>query len=404
MLLSLQLTMAATPLAYGEEEASSGDSATVPAESANGIEPNAADGVEGSVGREDAPDAGALNDDNALEGEDAAEGDQTASDSPDASDSKPVPGADGPISPTDASDELDLSASDFLLQKEIDRAYAKLFGRTAYDYSNSTFADVLVYAEQYLGLPYVWGGKDLNRDGGFDCSGFVSWVYNYVCGMDINSDYTNAAMLYDEWCTPISESEARPGDIVFFKGTYQSINYISHVGIYCGNGVMIDAGDPIGYHKVANVENMNGSEAERVYGRLVTLSDTKLTFELAQVQVADQPYKGSACPPAPVVIVAGATLSEGHDYTVSYQNNEMPGTATVIITGVNSYAGQEIQATFDIFTPTLPSGYYALQPGCTSTRVLDVYAGSLDPGAPVHLYASNDSGAQHFYVEALDNG
>ena len=52
--------------------------------------------------------------------------------------------------------------------------------RSARDYSSATFADVLVYADQYVGLPYVWGGKDLYRDGGFDCSGFVNWVYNHV--------------------------------------------------------------------------------------------------------------------------------------------------------------------------------------------------------------------------------
>ena len=89
--------------------------------------------------------------------------------------------------------------------------------RSAWDYSSATFADVLVYAEQYIGLPYVWGGKDLYRDGGFDCSGFVNWVYNNVCGTNINSDWTNAQSLYDGYCTPVSEAEARPGGYHFLE-------------------------------------------------------------------------------------------------------------------------------------------------------------------------------------------
>ena len=164
-----------------------------------------------------------------------------------------VPGADAPVSPTNSETHIDISAETLLSPEEIDAAYSKLMMRSKWDYRSATFADVLIYAEQYIGLPYVWGGKDLYRDGGFDCSGFVNWVYNNVCGMGIDSDYTSAASLYYNYCTPISEDEARPGDIVFWKGTYQSLNFISHVGIYCGNGVALDAGDPIGYDKVTDI-------------------------------------------------------------------------------------------------------------------------------------------------------
>lgn len=228
------------------------------------------------------------------------------------SDSAPVPGADAPQSPTNAETHIEASVEDFASEEELDEAYSKLMMRSARDYSSATFADVLVYADQYVGLPYVWGGKDLYRDGGFDCSGFVNWVYNHVCGMNINSDYTSAASLYYNYCTPISEKDARPGDIVFWKGTYGSLDYISHVGIYCGNGVTIDAGDPIGYDRVTDIKNMNGKTAERVYGRLVSLSDTSIRLDSAIVKarVSDRAYTGSAQEPKPTVVAAGSVLKK----------------------------------------------------------------------------------------------
>lgn len=75
-------------------------------------------------------------------------------------------------------------------------------------------------------------------------------------------------MLYTSHCTPVSESEAKPGDLVFFKGTYEAINYISHVGIYCGNDIMFNAGDPIGYGYVHGVKKLNGGKAEVLFGRV----------------------------------------------------------------------------------------------------------------------------------------
>ena len=277
--------------------------------------------------------------------------------------------------------------------------------RSARDYSSATFADVLVYADQYVGLPYVWGGKDLYRDGGFDCSGFVNWVYNHVCGMNINSDYTSAASLYYNYCTPISEKDARPGDIVFWKGTYGSLDYISHVGIYCGNGVTIDAGDPIGYDRVTDIKNMNGKTAERVYGRLVSLSDTSIRLDSAIVKarVSDRAYTGSAQEPKPTVVAAGSVLKEGADYTLSYSNNVNVGTASVTIKGKGNYRGS-VTKNFEIYKDTFKAGTYMASSALKSNFVMDVADGSTGAGAGIQLYSSNGTDAQRFKIQKTSDG
>ncbi|WP_298625983.1 RICIN domain-containing protein, partial [uncultured Senegalimassilia sp.] len=319
---------------------------------------------------------------------------------------KVVPGADAPTSPTNASTHINTSAEQLLSSDELSAAYSKLMARSAWDYSSATFADVLVYAEQYIGLPYVWGGKDLYRDGGFDCSGFVNWVYNNVCGLNINSDYTNAASLYYNYCVPVSESDARPGDIVFWKGTYQSLGYISHVGIYCGNGIAIDAGDPIGYDRVTDITNMNGAPAERVYGRLVTLSSTSATLDsdVTKIRVSDQAYTGSACTPKPTVVNAGSVLNEGSDYWVSYENNMSVGTATVVVHGIGKFAGQEARKTFSIYTDIFSAGSFVISSAVDGSQVLDVPGASKDAGTAVQLYERNSSDAQTFEFEKTDDG
>lgn len=157
------------------------------------------------------------------------------------------------------------SLDKFLTEDEIEAA--KLKAENPNLRSRVTFADILYEATKYEGLPYVWGGRYPSQ-GGFDCAGLCMYVFNQVCGTSFNLVNTNAAMLYTSHCTPVSESEAQPGDLVFFKGTYEHINYISHVGIYCGNGVMFNAGDPIGYGYVHDVINMNGAPAEVLYGRV----------------------------------------------------------------------------------------------------------------------------------------
>ena len=321
------------------------------------------------------------------------------------SDSAPVPGADAPQSPTNAETHIEASVEDFASEEELDEAYSKLMMRSARDYSSATFADVLVYADQYVGLPYVWGGKDLYRDGGFDCSGFVNWVYNHVCGTNINSDYTSAASLYYNYCTPISEKDARPGDIVFWKGTYGSLDYISHVGIYCGNGVTIDAGDPIGYDRVTDIKNMNGKTAERVYGRLVSLSDTSIRLDSAIVKarVSDRAYTGSAQEPKPTVVAAGSVLKEGTDYTLSYSNNVNVGTASVTIKGKGNYRGS-VTKNFKIYKDTFKAGTYMASSALRSNFVMDVADGSTGAGAGIQLYSSNGTDAQRFKIQKTSDG
>ena len=121
-------------------------------------------------------------------------------------------------------------------------------GYTKYDLppealENTRFAAMIKEAEKYLGYPYVWGGSSPSTS--FDCSGFVCWVINHS-GWSVGR--TSAQGLYN-LCTPVSRSSARPGDLVFFKGTYKT-NGVSHVGIYVGNNRMIHAGDPISYTNI----------------------------------------------------------------------------------------------------------------------------------------------------------
>ena len=107
------------------------------------------------------------------------------------------------------------------------------------------FAAMMAEAEKYIGFPYVWGGS--NPSTSFDCSGFVSWVVNN-CGVGWNVGRLTAQGLYNI-CTPVSETEAKPGDLVFFEYTYEG-PWITHVGIYVGEGYMIHAGSPIGYLEI----------------------------------------------------------------------------------------------------------------------------------------------------------
>lgn len=113
--------------------------------------------------------------------------------------------------------------------------------------ADETFAALIEEAEKYLGYPYVWGGSNPNTS--FDCSGFVSYVLTNsgVC----NTGRLGAQGLYNI-STPVSAANAKPGDLVFFVGTYDTPG-VSHVGIYVGNNMMIHCGDPISY------SNLNSS-------------------------------------------------------------------------------------------------------------------------------------------------
>ena len=106
--------------------------------------------------------------------------------------------------------------------------------------TDSEFAAIYKEAQKYVGTPYVWGGS--TPETGFDCSGYVCWVYDQN-GYDVGR--TTANGLWNK-SQHISEAEAKPGDLVFFEGTYDTPGK-SHVGIYLGNGKMVSAGDPIKY-------------------------------------------------------------------------------------------------------------------------------------------------------------
>ncbi len=112
-------------------------------------------------------------------------------------------------------------------------------------YDDATVQALMEEAARYLGYPYVWGGSSPSTS--FDCSGFVCWVFTNSGAH--NLPRTTAQGIYQQ-CTPVSASDAKPGDIIFFTGTYNSAGAVSHVGIYCGNGVMIHCGDPINYASI----------------------------------------------------------------------------------------------------------------------------------------------------------
>ena len=124
--------------------------------------------------------------------------------------------------------------------------------------TDSEFAAIYKEAQKYVGTPYVWGGS--TPETGFDCSGYVCWVYNQN---GYNVGRTTANGLWNK-SQHISEAEAKPGDLVFFKGTYDTPG-MSHTGIYLGNGMMVSAGDPIKY---ANIHSSYWEKHLAGFGRL----------------------------------------------------------------------------------------------------------------------------------------
>ena len=113
--------------------------------------------------------------------------------------------------------------------------------------SDPQFAAMMEEAEKYLGYPYVWGGSSPGTS--FDCSGFVSWVVNN-CGVGWSIGRLGAEGLR-QTCSYVSPANARPGDLIFFEGTYDTTG-ASHVGIYVGNNMMIHCGDPIQYADISS--------------------------------------------------------------------------------------------------------------------------------------------------------
>ena len=122
------------------------------------------------------------------------------------------------------------------------------------------FAALITEAEKYLGYPYVWGGSSPSTS--FDCSGFVCYVFTNS-GVH-NLPRTTAQGIFNQ-CAHISPSEAKPGDIIFFTGTYNSSGPVSHVGIYVGDNMMIHCGSPIQY---ARTDSSYWSQHFYAFGRL----------------------------------------------------------------------------------------------------------------------------------------
>ena len=149
-----------------------------------------------------------------------------------------------------------------------DSSYVDAYYNTEYeDYEippealeDEQFAAMIEEAEKYLGFPYVWGGSSPSTS--FDCSGFVSWVVNN-CGVGWNVGRLGAEGLRGI-CTRVSSANVRPGDLIFFEGTYDTTG-ASHVGIYVGNNMMIHCGDPIQY---ANINTSYWQAHFLSFGRL----------------------------------------------------------------------------------------------------------------------------------------
>ena len=114
----------------------------------------------------------------------------------------------------------------------------KITGIPGEAFNDATFTQLMQEATKYIGFPYQWGGS--TPETSFDCSGFVCWVYTHS-GVH-NLPRTTAQQIYNQ-CTPVSKDEVKPGDLVFFTGTYQSSNPVTHIGIYVGDNQMLHCGD-----------------------------------------------------------------------------------------------------------------------------------------------------------------
>ena len=111
-------------------------------------------------------------------------------------------------------------------------------------YDNETARRLFSEAQKHLGKRYVFGSNGPNT---FDCSSFVCW--SFTKSNVYNLPRTTAQGIFNK-SIPIKRSDAKAGDLIFFKGTYSTSNTVTHIGIYAGNGMMIHAGDPIQYASI----------------------------------------------------------------------------------------------------------------------------------------------------------
>ena len=118
--------------------------------------------------------------------------------------------------------------------------------------SSDLGAQIVAYAEEYLGTPYVLGGNGPNQ---FDCSGFTKYVYSHF-GYTLNRTATDQL----QNGVSVSKDELQPGDLVFFK--YRTSKPVSHVGIYIGNGEFIHASTN---RYVVQIDQMESGHYANVY-------------------------------------------------------------------------------------------------------------------------------------------
>lgn len=109
----------------------------------------------------------------------------------------------------------------------------------------ATGNDIAEYAKQFLGTPYAWGGDDLKN--GIDCSGLVQQVFK---NFGISTSRTTYTQIGEG--TAIGMKGLRPGDLVFFE-TKASVPGPDHVGIYMGNGKMVEAPKPGGKVQITDI-------------------------------------------------------------------------------------------------------------------------------------------------------
>lgn len=138
--------------------------------------------------------------------------------------------------------------------------YEAIYGHADISFSDAEAQQIYNVASTQLGRPYHWGGSSLST--GFDCSGYVYWVMN-TSGV-ATFPRTSANVMLKTFCDPVTPGEAKPGDLIFFQGTYATVG-ASHVGIYLGNNQMIHCGDPI---KITNISTNYWTTHFYTYGRI----------------------------------------------------------------------------------------------------------------------------------------
>jgi murein DD-endopeptidase MepM/ murein hydrolase activator NlpD len=126
-----------------------------------------------------------------------------------------------------------------------DNGSMPVYGDPGTPMGDGSYAALIAEAEKYLGYPYVWAGSSPATS--FDCSGYISWILTRS-GVK-NTGRLGAQGMYNI-CAPVSPADAKPGDLIFFTGTYSAAMPVTHVGLYVGSGRMLHCGSPIQYTSV----------------------------------------------------------------------------------------------------------------------------------------------------------